>query len=29
MKFDNEKKVYILKTDKAADLCLEQIAEMQ
>ena len=25
----NEKKVYILKTDKAADLCLEQIAEMQ
>ena len=25
----NEKKVYILKTDKAADLCLGQIAEMQ
>ena len=25
----NKKKVYILKTDKAADLCLEQIAEMQ
>ena len=25
----NEKKVYILKTDKAADFCLEQIAEMQ
>ena len=25
----NKKKVYILKTDKAADLCLGQIAEMQ
>jgi len=25
----NEKKVYVLKTDRAADLCLGQIAEMQ